>query len=285
MGRRSGLFFKDPQAYCRSCSTGGMQLRAGCMRALLRWGSVLLKDAPLASSPRPPAPPFTDSLFRRLEERPGLPAVGGVPGLDAGWATPCESRHRQRNGEAHRALWPPWKTGCRRRADRSPANRLFYRVDRDLLGDALGHRPAHNLAGEGVYHGCEIEPPKLCRYVGDVAHQSLLRPPRGESALYQVSRGSPGSTLLLDAVFSGRALSGEPGLLHDMEHALLARGDAAFSRFAVDAPVAVAALVPMEGFDDEPLRALFSLYLGVGFLREKMLVKPDFRLSSARMPS
>ena len=38
-----------------------------------------------------------------------------------------------------------------------PANRLLYRIDRDLLGDALGHRPAHDLAGEGVYHGCEID--------------------------------------------------------------------------------------------------------------------------------
>ena len=44
-----------------------------------------------------------------------------------------------------------------------PANRLPYRVDRDLLGDAPGHRPAHDLAGEGVYRGCETEPPfALC---------------------------------------------------------------------------------------------------------------------------
>ena len=39
-----------------------------------------------------------------------------------------------------------------------PADRLPHRVDRDPLGDALGHRPAHDLAGEGVYHGREIEP-------------------------------------------------------------------------------------------------------------------------------
>lgn len=36
-----------------------------------------------------------------------------------------------------------------------PANRPPYRVDRDLLGDAPGHRPAHDLAGEGTCHGCE----------------------------------------------------------------------------------------------------------------------------------
>ena len=40
-----------------------------------------------------------------------------------------------------------------------PANRLLYRVDRDLLGDAPGHRPAHDLAGEGACRGREIGPP------------------------------------------------------------------------------------------------------------------------------
>lgn len=42
-----------------------------------------------------------------------------------------------------------------------PVNRLLSRIDRNLLGDALGHRPTHDLAGEGVYHGCKIEPPSL----------------------------------------------------------------------------------------------------------------------------
>ena len=61
-----------------------------------------------------------------------------------------------------------------------------------------------------------------------------------------------------------------------MGHALLAHGDAAFSRFAVDAPVAVAALVPMEDFDDEPFERL-SLYLGVGLLPGEILVEIGFR--------
>ena len=157
-----------------------------------------------------------------------------------------------------------------------PADRLLYRVDRDLLGDALGHRPARSLAGEGVYRGREIEPPFASGYVGDVAHPKPVALARGESALCQVQPRVSRLDLLLDAAFSGRAPSGEPGLLHDMEHALLARGDPAFSRFAVDAPAAVAALVPMEGFDDEPFERL-SLYLGVGFLPAEMLVETGFR--------
>ena len=144
-----------------------------------------------------------------------------------------------------------------------PANRLLHRVDRDLLGDALGHRPAHDLAGEGACHGCEIEPPFSCGHVGDVAHPKPVAPAHGESALCQVQPRISRLDLLLDAAFSGRAPSGESELLHDAEHALLAHGDAAFSQFAVDAPVAVAALMPF--------------YLGVGFLPAEILVETGFR--------
>lgn len=157
-----------------------------------------------------------------------------------------------------------------------PANRLLYRVDRDLLGDALGHRPARDLAGEGACHGYEIEPPFSCGYVGDVAHPKPVAPAHGESALCQVQPRVSRLDLLLDAAFSGRAPSGESELLHDAEHALLAHGDAAFSQFAVDAPVAVAALMPLEGFDDEPFERL-PLYLGVGFLPAEILVETGFR--------
>ena len=157
-----------------------------------------------------------------------------------------------------------------------PADRLPYRVDRDLLGDAPGHRPARSLAGEGVYRGREIEPPFACGYVGDVAHPKPVALAHGESVLCQVQPRVSRLDLLLDAAFSGRALSGEPELLHDAVHALLAHGDAAFSQFAVDAPVAVAALVPMEGLDGEPFERL-SLYLGVGLLPGETLVETGFR--------
>lgn len=157
-----------------------------------------------------------------------------------------------------------------------PADRLLHRVDRDLLGDALGHRPAHDLAGEGVYHGCEIEPPFSCGYVGDVAHPKPVALAHGESALYQVQPRISRLDLLLDAVFSGRTLSGKSELLHDAEHALLAHDDAAFSQFAVDAPVAVTALVPLEGLDDETFDRL-PLYLGVGLLPAEILVETGFR--------
>ena len=157
-----------------------------------------------------------------------------------------------------------------------PSNRLPYRVDRDLLGDALGHRPACDLAGEGVYRGCEIEPPFSRGHACDAAHPKPVALAHGESALYQVRPRVSRLDLLPDAAFSGRALSGKPGLLHDAEHALLAHGDAAFSQFAVDAPVAVAALVPMEGLDDEPFERL-SLYPGVGLLPGEILAETGFR--------
>ena len=154
-----------------------------------------------------------------------------------------------------------------------PANRLSYRVDRDLLGDAPGHRPAHGLAGEGVYHGCEIEPPFACGHVGDAAHPKPVALARGESALCQIQPRVSRLDLLLDAAFSGRAPSGEPELPHDMGHALPARGNAAFSQFAVDAPAAVAALVPL---------ALSGRWVSSGRDARGNRIS---RLSSARMPS
>ena len=154
-----------------------------------------------------------------------------------------------------------------------PADRLPYRVDRDLLGDAPGHRPAHGLAGEGVYRGCETEPPFACGHAGDAARPKPVAPARGKCALCQVQPRVSRLDLLLDAAFSGRAPSGKPELLHDMEHALLAHGDAAFSQFAVDAPVAVAALVPL---------TLSGRWTSSGRDARRNRIS---RLSSARMPS
>ena len=141
------------------------------------------------------------------------------------------------------------------------------------LGDALGHRPAHGLAGEGVYRGREIEPPFACGHVDDAARPKPVAPASGESALCQVEPRVSRLDLLLDAAFSGRAPSGEPGLLRDMGHAPLAHGDAAFSQFAVDAPVAVAALVPL---------ALSGRWTSSGRDARRNRIS---RLSSARMPS
>ena len=123
-----------------------------------------------------------------------------------------------------------------------PANRPPYRVGRGLLGDAPGHRPAHDLAGEGACRGREIGPPFSRGHACDAARPKPVAPARGESALCQVQPRASRLGLLLDAAFSGRAPSGKPGLPHDAGHALLAHGEAAFSRVAVDAPVAAEAL-------------------------------------------
>lgn len=165
-----------------------------------------------------------------------------------------------------------------------PADRMPYRVDRGLPGDAPGHRPAHGLAGEGVCHGREIEPPFSCGHAGDVARPKPVALAHGESALHQVQPRVSRLDLPLDAVLSGRALSGKSELPHDAKHAPPAHGDAAFPQLAVDAPVAVAALVPPEGPDDEPPRAPLALsgrWISSGRDTRRNRIS---RLSSARMP-
>ena len=55
-----------------------------------------------------------------------------------------------------------------------PSDRLLEHIHGRLLGDAPGHRPAHDLAGEGACHGREIGP-SFARF--DVADPPLLRRP------------------------------------------------------------------------------------------------------------
>ena len=186
-----------------------------------------LKMPRLAPSLVPWLLPSIDSLFGVLKNGSAAALSGGVPGLDADWATPCESRRRRREREAYCSPWPSWET----RPPSSggpPANRPPYRVGRGLLGDVPGHRPAHDLAGEGACRGREIGPSFSCGHACDAARPKPVAPARGESALCQVQPGASRLGLLLDAAFSGRAPSGKPGLPHDAGHAILARGDAAF---------------------------------------------------------
>lgn len=54
--------------------------------------------------------PSIDSPFGVSKNGSAAALSGGVPGLDADWAVPCEPRHRRREREAHRAPWPSWET-------------------------------------------------------------------------------------------------------------------------------------------------------------------------------
>ena len=110
-------------------------------------------------------------------------------------------------------------------------------------------------ANRPPYRGREIEPPFSRGHARDAARPKSAAPARGESALCQVQPRASRLGLLLNAAFSGRAPSGKPGLPHDAGHAILAHGDTALSQLAVDAPAAAAALVPLEGLDDEHLEA------------------------------
>ena len=115
--------------------------------------------------------------------------------------------------------------------------------------------------------------------------RSLLRPPTAKARSTRFSRGASRLDLLLDAVLPGRALSGKSELPHGAEHALLAHGDAALSQLAVDAPVAVTALVPLEGLGDETLERL-PPYPGVGLLPGEILAETGSRgfHQPARLP-
>lgn len=51
-----------------------------------------------------------------------------------------------------------------------PADRLLKRVYRELLGDALRHRPADDLTVACVDNGCQVQPALGGVDAGDVAH-------------------------------------------------------------------------------------------------------------------
>ena len=66
---------------------------------------MCLKMPRLAPSLVPWPLPSIDSPFGVLKNGSAAALSGGVPGLDADWAVPCESRHRRRErGGALRAL-------------------------------------------------------------------------------------------------------------------------------------------------------------------------------------
>ncbi len=69
-----------------------------------------------------------------------------------------------------------------------PSDCLLERIRDRLLGYALGHRPAHDLAGEGACHGCEVEP-SSARF--DVADPPLLRRPQGAERLQRPEDDDP----------------------------------------------------------------------------------------------
>ena len=169
-----------------------------------------LKMPRLAPSLVPWLLPSIDSLFGVLKNGSAAALSGGVPGLDADWATPCESRRRRREREAYCSPWPSWET----RPPSSggpPANRPPYRVGRGLLGDVPGHRPAHDLAGEGACRGREIGPSFSCGHACDAARPKPVAPARGESALCQVQPGVSGSAFFWMRRFRAAPLPASQG--------------------------------------------------------------------------
>lgn len=80
-------------------------------------GLYVLGDVPLGLVPRPIAPPpSTDAPFNVSKNGPAAALSGGVPGLDADWAVPCEPRHRRRERRRTARLGRHGRRGRRRLA-------------------------------------------------------------------------------------------------------------------------------------------------------------------------
>lgn len=145
-----------------------------------------------------------------------------------------------------------------------PVDRLLERVHRELLGDALGHRPADDLAVPCVDDGRQVQPALGCVDVGDVAHPEVVACIRLENAVDEVDARIAHLDRLRPAVLPRSALSLQPQRSHDVQHALLAHDDAVLPELTVDATIAVAVLAEFELLHDESLQCL-ALYLSVRF--------------------
>lgn len=91
------------------------------------------------------------------------------------------------------------------------ANRPPYRVDRGLLGDAPGHRPAHDLAGEGACRGREVGPPFSRGMHAMPPARSLLRPPAAKARSARFNRGPSGLAFFWMRRFRVAPLPASPG--------------------------------------------------------------------------
>jgi len=107
-----------------------------------------------------------------------------------------------------------------------PADRLLERIHHEFLGDALGHRPADDLAVPCVDDGCQVEPALGGADVGDVAHPEAVARIHPEHAVDEVDARIAHLDRLRPAVPPRGAFGLKPQLPHDAQHALLADCDA-----------------------------------------------------------
>lgn len=143
-----------------------------------------------------------------------------------------------------------------------PSDGLLKRIDGQLLRDPVRHRPSDDLAMPCVYHGREVEPALVGIDIGDVADPEPVPGVHVEGAVDEVHARIALLDRLRSPVLSRRALSLEAQPAHDGQDALLAHGYPVAPELAVDAAVAVPALVQLELLGDEPFERL-PLYLRV----------------------
>jgi hypothetical protein len=61
-------------------------------------------------------------------------------------------------------------------------------VDDQFGAQVVGHRPAHDAAGEDIQHHRQIQPPLTCGHIGDVGGPHPVRRRSGEVAVHQIVR-------------------------------------------------------------------------------------------------
>jgi hypothetical protein len=120
------------------------------------------------------------------------------------------------------------------------ADRHLQRVKHQLGAQVVCHRPAHDLAAEGIEYDGEIQEPHARRNVGDIGNPQPVRAGcrkvaadqvGGWSCLFVASRGRGAATAM--------AGTNQPCLTHQARNPLAAMGSTACPQFGMNARCAI----------------------------------------------
>lgn len=134
-------------------------------------------------------------------------------------------------------------------------------------------RPADDAAAVGVENGGAVHPALARATLRDIRDPEFVRTGPGELAVHEIVRGHH-SAEPLGAPRPRKPV--DPGLVHELEHGLVADGDAhRHGQLGVDSSVTVGAARGDMHFPDQPSQPLpAQLGLGQGFPLEAVVVLP-----------
>jgi len=119
--------------------------------------------------------------------------------------------------------------------------RHAQRVDDDIAGHVLAHRPTHDLTAEQVDHHGQEQPALVGSDVGDVTHPDLVRRGHRELAVEQVGGDRQVMVAVGGHLEPFLALRANAVFLHQRLQPMLAHADAIVAELTPDAGSAVAA--------------------------------------------